>query len=53
MTPYLRVNLGNIRYFEKRGDFEEKVERQWKDVETVWNELNDAPLSPCVRSIAC
>ena len=53
MTPYFKVNLGNIRYFEKWGDFEEKVERQWKDVETVWNELNDAPLSPCVRSIAC
>ena len=53
MTPYLRVNLGNIRYFEKWGDFEEKVERQGKDVETVWNELNDAPLSPWVRSIAC
>ena len=49
----MRANTGNIRYFEKWGDFEEKVERQGKDDQNVWNEPNDAPLSPWVRSIAC
>ena len=53
MTPYLRVNLGNIRDFEKSGDFEEKVECQGKGDQNVWNELNDAPLNPWARSIAC
>ena len=53
MTPWMRANTGIIRYFEKWGDFEEKVERQGKDDQNVWNEPIDAPLSPWVRSIAC
>ena len=53
VTPYLRVNLGNIRDFEKWGDFEEKVERQGKGDQNVWNELNDAHLSPWAHNMAC
>ena len=49
----MKANTGNIRYFEKWRDFEEKVERQGKGAENVWNELNDAPLSHWVLSIAC
>ena len=44
------VNTGNIRYFEKWSDFEEKVERQGKGDQNVCNEHNDAPLSPWVRN---
>ena len=36
MTPWMRANTGNIRYFEKWGDFEEKVERQGKGDQNVW-----------------
>ena len=53
MTPCRRVNLGNIRYFEARGLFEEKLERQGKGNQNVWNEPNDAPLSPWVFNMAC
>ena len=49
----MRANTGIIRYFEKWRDFEEKVERQGKDDQNVWNEPIDTPLSPWVRSIAC
>ena len=49
----MRANTRNIRYFEKWGDFQEKVERQGKGDQNVWNEPIDAPLSPWVRSIAC
>ena len=49
----MRANTGIIRYFEKLGDFEDKVERQGKDDQNVWNEPIDTPLSPWVRSIAC
>ena len=49
----MKANTGNIRYFEKWGDLEEKVERQGKGDQNVWNELNHAPLNPWVRSIAC
>ena len=48
----MKANTGIIRYFEKWGDFEEKVKRQGKDDQNVWNEPIDAPLSSWVRSIA-
>ena len=38
------VNTGIIRYFEKRGDFEEKVERQGKVDQIVRNEPINAPI---------
>ena len=41
------------RYFGLRGGLEEKVERQGKGDQNVWNEHIDAPLSPWVRDIAC
>ena len=47
-TFYLS-NVGKyrkIRYFEKWGDFEEKVERQGKGDQIVCNEPIDAHLSP-------
>ena len=53
MTPYMRVNLGNIRYFGPRGILEEMVERQGKGDQNVWNEPIDAPLSPWVHNMAC
>ena len=46
----MSVNLGNIRYFGPRGDLEEKVERQGKGDQNVWNEPNDAPW---VHNMAC
>ena len=49
----MKANTGNIRYFEKWGDLEEKVERQGKGDQNVWNELNDAPLSRWVHTMAC
>ena len=53
MTPCMRVNLGNIRYFGPRGDLEEKVERQGKGDQNVCNEPIESPLGPWVHSIAC
>ena len=53
MKPYLRVNLGIIRYFGPRGILEEMVERQGKGDQNVWNEPNDGPLSPWVHNKAC
>ena len=35
------------------GEFEEKVERQGKGDQNVWNEPNDTPPSPWVYSMAC
>ena len=48
----MRANTGNFRYFEKWGDFEEKVERRGKGDQNVCNEHIEASLSPWVRSIA-
>ena len=48
----MRANTGNIRYFEKLGDFEEKVERRGKGDQNVCNEHIDASLSSWIRSIA-
>ena len=53
MTLCMGVNLGNIRYLGPRGDLEEKVERQGKGDQNVWNEPNDAPLSPWVHNMSC
>ena len=53
ITPWMWVNTGIIRYFEKWGDFEEKVERQGKGDQNVWNEPIGAPLSPWVHNMAC
>ena len=53
MTPCMRVNLGNIRYFEKWGFLEEKVERQGKGDQNVCNEPIEPPLGPWVHSSAC
>ena len=47
------VNIGKNRYFEKWGDFEEKVERRGKGDQIVCNEPIDAYLSPSDSSIAC
>ena len=52
-TPWMWANTGNIRYFEKWSDFEEKVERQGKGDQSVCNEHNYAHISPWVLSIAC
>ena len=49
----MKANTRNNRYFEKWGDLEEKVERQGKGDQNVWNEPNDAPLSPWVHNMAC
>ena len=51
--PYMRANPGNIRSFGPRGFLEEMVERQGKGDQNVWNEPNDAPLSPWVHNMAC
>ena len=53
MTPSVRVNLANIRYFGPRGVLEENVERQGKGDQNVWNEPIDAPLSPWVHNMTC
>ena len=53
MTPYMRVDLGNIRYFGPTGFWEEKVERQGKGDQNVWNEPNDASPSPRLCNLAC
>ena len=45
-TSRMWANTGKIRYFEKWGDFEEKVERQGKGDQIVCNEPIDAHLSP-------
>ena len=42
----MSANTENISYFEKWGDFEEKVERQGKGDQNVCNEPIDALLSP-------
>ena len=52
ITPWMRANTGNFRYFEKWRDFEEKVERRGKGYPNVCNEHIDTPLSPWVPSIA-
>ena len=49
----MTVNTGIIRYFEKWGDFEERVERQGKGAQNVCNEPIEPPLGPWVHSIAC
>ena len=53
MTLCMGVNLGNIRYFGPRGDLEEKVERQWKGDQNVWNEPVDSCQEPWVHHCAC
>ena len=53
MNLYMSPNVGNIRYFGSRGILEENLERQGKGDQNVWNELNDAPLSPWVYNMAC
>ena len=47
------VNTEIIRYFQKWGDFEEKVERQRKGAQNVCNEPIEPPLGPWVHSSAC
>ena len=47
------VNTEIIRYFQKWGDFEEKVERQGKGAQNVCNEPIQPPLGPWVHSSAC
>ena len=42
----MSVNTGIIRYFEKWGDFEEKVGRQGKVAQNVCNE----PIDPCLEA---
>ena len=48
----MSVNPRNIGYFEKLGDFEEKVECQGKGAKIIWNELNDALLNSWGHNIA-
>ena len=40
ITLWMWVNTGIIRYFARWGDFEEKVERQWKGDQNTCNEPN-------------
>ena len=49
----MSVNTGIIRYFEKWGDFEEKVGRQGKGAQNVCNEPIDPCLEPWVHPFAC
>ena len=53
MTLYMRVNLGNIRYFGLRGILEEMVERQGKGDQNVCNQPIEPPLGPWVHSSSC
>ena len=45
------LNTEIIRYFQKWGIFEEKVERQGKGAQNVWNEPIEPLLGPWVHRI--